>query len=400
MKLFYGCLIGTIFISHLFCEVLNIEKLSALIIQGNSTLSASQKNIDVQTAKLHQSRTFSNPELEIESELGEDAESTGMITQNIMLGGKRKHNIQIHELELGLSRLEYENLKTKILNESNHVFVEILHLQAQKLLQHDRITSSEELLAVVKKKVLAGKLSPAEKSRAKINLIQEESTLRKIDISLQISWKTLSAFWEDDTSPYDIAVGTFYSMNKIPSILSVENSPEILISKLSIEIQNAKIKIEKSNAFPNIQLGAGLKRSELLGNTFQVGLSIPIPIFNRNRGNINSLISEFEQIQHTSTALKFKLETDVSNHNTKLEELAYEINILNREIIPEANSAHTIINDGYLNGRFTYLDVMDAKEMWFSSKSQYLNALKEYHIHFITLNHILGNTNHNFLKEN
>ena len=96
--------------------------------------------------------------------------------------------------------------------------------------------------------------------------------------------------------------------------------------------------------------------------------------------------------------MKIKLETDVSNLNIKLEELAFEIKILKREIIPEANSAYTIIKDGYLNGRFTYLDVMDAKEMWFSSKSQYLHALKNYHIHIMELNEFLGNTNHNLLK--
>ena len=89
---------------------------------------------------------------------------------------------------------------------------------------------------MVKKKVLAGKLSPAEKSRAKINLFQAKSKLRAIDISLQTSWKTLTAFWENDASPYDIAMGSFYTINEIPSILSVEYSPKILIPKISNEI--------------------------------------------------------------------------------------------------------------------------------------------------------------------
>ena len=189
-------------------------------------------------------------------------------------------------------------------------------------------------------------------------------------------------------------------MKEIPLTLNVENSPVLMIAELSNDLQNAKIKLEKSNAIPNIQLGAGLKRSELSRNTFQMGLSIPIPIFNRNQGNINSIISEFKQQEYTSTSLKIKLETDASNHNTILEEFAYEIRILNRDIIPEANSAYIIIKEGYLNGRFTYLDVIDAKEMWFQSRSQYLNTLKNYHNHFITLNRILGNTNHNLFGEN
>ena len=145
MKLVYKWLLNAILLSYIFSEELNIDKLSELIIQGNSTLKASQKNIEVRSAKLHQSRAFTNPEIEIESEIWDKAEPAGMITQNIILGGKRKHNIHIHELELSLAKLEYENLKTKIQKESIIIFVEILHLQENKLLQQQRIESSEEL---------------------------------------------------------------------------------------------------------------------------------------------------------------------------------------------------------------------------------------------------------------
>ena len=53
-----------------------------------------------------------------------------------------------------------------------------------------------------------------------------------------------------------------------------------------------------------------------------------------------------------------------------------------------------LVVDGnpYLNGRFTYLDVVDTQRMWFESREQYIGALKNYHINILELDRIMGNT--------
>ena len=58
----------------------------------------------------------------------------------------------------------------------------------------------------------------------------------------------------------------------------------------------------------------------------------------------------------------------------------------------EAQAAYTTISEGYLNGRFTYLDVVDTQRMWFESREQYIGALKNYHINILELDRIMGNT--------
>ena len=44
-----------------------------------------------------------------------------------------------------------------------------------------------------------------------------------------------------------------------------------------------------------------------------------------------------------------------------------------------------LVVDGnpYLNGRFTYLDVVDAQRMCFESSEQYIDALKYYYINIL-----------------
>jgi len=97
--------------------------------------------------------------------------------------------------------------------------------------------------------------------------------------------------------------------------------------------------------------------------------------------------------------IESQLKTDVSNFQAQLENLVSEITIIDDDIIPEAQNAYTIITDGYLNGRFTYLDVVNSQEMWFQSREQYVNALKDYHTNLFELDRITGNTNYTNFKE-
>ena len=171
MKLYQRCLAGIIIITTIFSQELNISTLEELIMGGNLSLKISEKEIEIKSELHRQSKTYPNPKIGIESNLESNSEISGMLTQTIITGGKRKHNIQLHALELNLSKLENENKKLTILNEAISIFAEILLLQESELLQQDRIKISEQLLEAVNKKVTAGKLSPAESSRAKIHLL-------------------------------------------------------------------------------------------------------------------------------------------------------------------------------------------------------------------------------------
>ena len=126
MKLFHRCLIGIILIIPIFSQELNITTLESLIIQGNSSLKVRETEIERKSELLNQSRLFSNPEIEIESGMRNTSETSGKITQTIVTGGKRKHNIRLHDLELSKSKIEYEMQKRTILNEARVVFVNIV----------------------------------------------------------------------------------------------------------------------------------------------------------------------------------------------------------------------------------------------------------------------------------
>ena len=112
-------------------------------------------------------------------------------------------------------------------------------------------------------------------------------------------------------------------------------------------------------------------------------MSIPFPIFNRNQGNIGSAKSELKKARFELKEVEIQVQTILSRLTTEMEVLAFKIDILKNDIIPEDQVAYTTISEGYLNGRFTYLDVVDAQRMCFESSEQYIGALKYYYINIL-----------------
>ena len=392
MHSIYRYILYTIFTSLVFCQTLDIETLERLVVDGNPYLAAGLQLIEAQSGKLEQSRKYSNPEFKFESGIGFDPAISATLSQSIPLGGKRKQEIVLRNLQLKQARLEYDILKQEKLEEAYAIFMGILHLQKLQIFQNDRVLVSKDLLNAVSRKVEAGKLSPAEKSRARIQLYQEKLTLRDIETSLKSGWRLLASFWGEEHSSFTEVEGNLTEIPSIPTLKFLDTAPTIRLSKLVVEIQQANIKLEKANGVPDIELGGGVKQSDLPGNTYQFGLSIPLPIFNRNQGNIGSAKSKLKKERFELKEVEIQVQTILFRLKTELEVLASEIDILKNDIIPEAQAAYTTISEGYLNGRFTYLDVVDAQRMWFKSREQYIGALKDYHTNILELDRIMGNT--------
>ena len=57
-------------------------------------------------------------------------------------------------------------------------------------------------------------------------------------------------------------------------------------------------------------------------------------------------------------------------------------------ILPGAELAFQTAREGYTQGKFGYLDVLDAQRTWFEAQSQYVEVLSTYHQAFAEMNRL------------
>ena len=91
------------------------------------------------------------------------------------------------------------------------------------------------------------------------------------------------------------------------------NNPDIARWKSELKQRRAVVALEKSKSVPDITVSAGTKYLAGPDDTaFVVGVSIPLPIFDRNQGNISAARAQLNKTRELARQAEVALQTQIS----------------------------------------------------------------------------------------
>ncbi len=358
-------------------------------IENNPELQVLLKKIEASKAIKIQSGLMPNPEFGLEAEniLGNNdfegfrgSEITATVSQNILLAGKINKLEKIADKEISLAEWNYEAKRLEIIIDVRKAFNNALAIKRLSQKNSELIKISNEFIVNLKRRVKAGKISPAEVSRSQIILNLLEININKLKSDYDEAIFKLKTLLNDSDQSFETLKGKLKEIETLPdydSLLSkLKNNPNLKRFESEYDKQKAVITFEESKQIPDLTISAGYKRlNEVNANTFLVGLSLPLPIFNRNQGSIQEAKIRLDQKSIEYNVVKNKLTFQLNLYYSKLKMLLTSANRLKNESIPIAKEAFKIINEGNLVGRFTILDVLDAQRTLFEIQNQYLTIL-------------------------
>jgi cobalt-zinc-cadmium efflux system outer membrane protein len=192
----------------------------------------------------------------------------------------------------------------------------------------------------------------------------------------------LDAIINDHSFSFNSVNGRLTEINSLPNydslLVKFTNNPNLKKFESEYNKHKAEIIFEKSKSIPNLTVSGGYKRlNEVNANTFLVGASLPLPIFNRNQGSIQRAKILLEQKSNEFNKIKNMLTLQLNLNYNKLKMLLSSAKKLKIESLPIAKEAFEIISKGNQVGRFKILDVLDAQRTLFEVQNQYLNTVCE-----------------------
>jgi cobalt-zinc-cadmium efflux system outer membrane protein len=144
--------------------------------------------------------------------------------------------------------------------------------------------------------------------------------------------------------------------------------------------RQALVQVERANAIPNITINGGYRRlNETDDNAVLFGISVPLPLFNRNQGSIVEARHRLAKAEAERRAAEVRVTSALSDAYKALATAHAEAVGLRANVIPAAQSAFERINEGYRLGKFGYLDVLDAQRTLFDARARYLQTVTDYH---------------------
>ena len=126
-------------------------------------------------------------------------------------------------------------------------------------------------------------------------------------------------------------------------------------ARIEVARRQALTRVERSRQIPDVTVSVGAMRDEQLGrNQAIVGISIPLPLFDRNQGNVQEAASRAYQAQDQLTATVVRLESELTQSYARLRSTRTEAELFQTEILPGAQSAYNAATAGFEFGKFSF----------------------------------------------
>lgn len=366
-------------------------------IANSPTLAAAQREVEAAQGALIQAGVYQNPSLGLEVDDPRSGSRTTTVTwsQPLDLSGKRSARVAAAEHALEAIRVQRESREAQLKADVTATFL-------STLLSQERVRLAQESLAIARsgslaasKRVQAGKVSPLEETRSKVAEANVRLELVQAQGELNAQLQELRALLAGGVV-FDTLDGNALLLPSLPPINVLQDrvavSPVIRQAQLETRRLSALADLEQAKRTPDLSVSLGIQRSQQSGrSTAIVGVSIPIPAFDTNRGNLLEALRRRDKSEEDARAIELRLRADVSIARQRLEVASQEVTAVNSEILPAAQDAFRAAAQGFELGKFNYLDVLDAQRTLLQARAQYLRSLGDSHRAVADVARLLGN---------
>ncbi|WP_026240578.1 TolC family protein [Thiobacillus thioparus] len=368
-----------------------------LALGANPELSAAGRELEALDATITQAQARPNPVLSalIEDTLREARTTTLQLNQPIELGGKRGARIEAAERGRDAASLELEAKRAEIRAAVTAAFFDVLVAQERLRLAQASVELAQRASAAAARRVTAGKVSPVEETRARVAEAAVRVEQAQAASEVATARRRLAATWGNSSPRFERVEGDPEALPPLPAMADLNArlaaSPNLLRARIEVDRRQSLAEVERSRSVPDMIVILGGKRIEELDiNQAILGVSIPIPIFDRNQGNLLEALRRTDKARDELSATGIRLSNELVQAHERLNTARQEVASLQRDILPGAQSAYDAATKGFELGKFSFLEVLDAQRTSFQAKSQYLRALAEAHRSAAEIERILG----------
>jgi cobalt-zinc-cadmium efflux system outer membrane protein len=274
-------------------------------LDNNLSLLSQKYNVDAAQALVKQAKLWDNPVLSTDQNItdathkyfdhsGNNGQILVQLSQLIKTAGKRGKQIQIANDGVQIQQAQFSDLLRNLHYNLLLDFSQVGNLVDQRKVYETEIASANNMVNAINKSYQAGNNSLKDVIRLKALLFGLQNDLVEIDRQindLQSELKTLLSTKETQFIAPQI---TFSNTDTTLNAATLADQAKIfrgdyLANRYLLDQNNHTLALQKAMAVPDITIGSTYdQNSSYARNYVGLEISLPLPIFNRNQGNIKN----------------------------------------------------------------------------------------------------------------
>lgn len=347
-----------------------------------------------------QADALPNPEISLESEnfagSGDyrglrSAEVTYGVSQLIETGGKRAARKQLAVQAQNLSEYGQQAAQLDVIRDVAVAYMQAIAADAQVEIAQEEKTFAAEVLKTVSSRVQAAADPLYLKSKAEVADVSSTIALAKAERQSRAAKRRLKVLLGGE-EVFSLDEQAFLNPSGSDGdSADIVANPDIKRYSAALEHDRVAFELEKANALPDPRVNMGVRDLRDSGDqAFVLGVSLPIPVFNANEGNIRK--AQYARLKTEADKLNTEqtLANQLQEHLQQMEEAKLQAERLRDTVIPAAQNAYEQARYGYGLGKFPYLEVLDGQRTLFDTREAYIDSLLQYHISHAEVERLTG----------
>lgn len=350
-------------------------------LEASPRVGQAKAKADAAEARARQAGVSPNPELslEVENFAGSgvfqgfrSTETTLALSQRIELGGKRSARVEVARAERDFAFLYYKSALADLERDIRSAHANLRAAEDRAVLARDNVAAATELSRTAKLLVEVGRDPPLRELRAEAQLAEAKAEQARTFGELLVARQLLATLIGSSDSELAASVASEDS----PPILPPDTETlEIQLATAERAASQARVRLARADAVPDITGSAGVRRfQEGRETAFVAGISIPLPIRDRNRGNIEA--AQSESLAAESGLALARLDASRARYEARMllgaADARYEA--LAGPGIAQAEEALRLARLGYSAGKFSLIELLDAQNALNQAKLNLIEA--------------------------
>jgi cobalt-zinc-cadmium efflux system outer membrane protein len=366
----------------------SLTDLENLALANNPTIAAAQALVDQERGLYVQVGLYPNPSFGYlrndPNKAGQSETSGGFFSQELVVPGKRQLNRAIESQDIRFREFQLEAQKERVRNDVRIRFYEILGAQRG-------VESAQELEKLAARGVeMAKKQQKAKGSR--FDVVRAEIQLQAARVSLEDAHLRHRAAWKQLTYVLGLADLPLRNLAgnleaDIPALDWEDSLQKLLQANPVLRAQEAKIQEARfawqrarMEAIPNLTVQVVAEHDQVLKfDTVSTFLALPIPVFNRNQGNVATAAANIQyqqkELERQHLALLDQFAVSFRQYETALSHARR----LKKDILPRVKENLDLTTKAYEAGQFSIFRLIEAEQLYFETNHAYIDALTEVH---------------------
>ncbi|MBC9914720.1 TolC family protein [Chitinophaga varians] len=312
---------------------LTLPEAEQQLLQKNIPLLAQKFNIDAAKAEVITARLWDNPQVTFENVLynhttkkwfdfSYNGQNSLQVQQLFKLAGKRNKAVQLAQSGVKMTEYQFFDLLRTLRFSLHDNFFDLYYKQQSQQTFGRQIAFLQQIVKVFEQQKAMGNIAPKEIIRIKSLLYDLQHDALELEKDIQQTQSDLALLIRVPATVNiqpqlpDTLAGVPVSGLSFQTLLDTAkaNRYDLKIAQENVQYNNTNLRLQRSLAVPDVQLGFSYdKQGNFERNYNGLNISMPLPFFNRNQGNIKMAKAALENSKLQLNGTQDQLEHDVMN---------------------------------------------------------------------------------------